>query len=185
VRTVAVRTAIGIAAAAVLCATRARALGPVDLEIAGRAGVAASAPDPDLDTNPYGFGLGGRAGVSFVGIYAGVSGIYYLGTSSAADRIHTAMEGAELGYTFGTPVFKVRPLVGFGNSTTTYAPLQGSGSSFDNLYVEPRVLLMVPLGTYFVGVDAAVILLPGGQLAGSDGVLRTAFGGHLELGMKF
>src|SRR5580704_7161554 len=68
--------ATGLAVAIVAFPTKAKALGPVDIEVGARAG-AAFGP-----LAPLGFGIGGRAGVSFFGFYAGVDVIDYLGATS-------------------------------------------------------------------------------------------------------
>src|SRR5260370_21062545 len=56
--------------------TKANALGPVDVEIGARAGVATS------PLGPLGFGIGGRGGVSILGLYAGIDVIDYLGATA-------------------------------------------------------------------------------------------------------
>jgi hypothetical protein len=61
----------------------AHALGPLDIEIAGKAGYGTN-PDSGLGFNPLGVGLGGRAGLSIFGLYAGVNVVDYLGGSQPA-----------------------------------------------------------------------------------------------------
>ena len=51
-----------------------RVLGAIGAKVGGATNPLAS-PAP----NPLGLGLGGRAGVSFFGIYAGVNALYYVG----------------------------------------------------------------------------------------------------------
>src|SRR5207237_10223909 len=93
----------------------AHALGPVDLEIGAKVG-AGTTPTGDK-INPLGFGLGGRAGVGIFGIYAGVSAMYYFG-SSASDPNHrtgkAVLYGAEAGYTFKLAFLELRPQLGVG-----------------------------------------------------------------------
>jgi hypothetical protein len=173
----------------------AHALGPVDLEIGARAGYGLS-PSSDFLANPYGVGLGGRAGVSIIGIYAGVSGMYYLGESSSvlggSVSAHTAMEGLEAGFTLPIPFVKIRPYVGVGNSTisSSVSGVAGSaglslGGSTSNLYLEPGVLVMIPLGTFFVGADATALILPSVTTGPSSSKLYAAPTFHGQFGVKF
>ena len=166
---------LGAALAALSYATPARALGPVDIEIGARVGVATD-PSSNLPTNPYGFGFGGRAGVSIFGLYGGISGMYYLGTSSTPQGIpavaggattaHTAMYGLEVGYTLPIPVVKIRPQVGIGDSIIGMSggladgPATPSGVSASNLYLEPGVLVFVPIRVMFIGADVNALILP-------------------------
>ncbi len=160
-----------------LSASSANALGPVTVEAAATLG---GGMNPSLVTNPLGFGLGARAGVSFHEVYGGIMGRYYLGTTAADATVNPgttapsslamrgALEGVEVGYTFGTPVFRVRPLVGVGNSTLfarSSPPGTVTSESFDNVYIEPGVLLMVPIKMFFVGADLGVVILPRAMLA--------------------
>src|ERR1700722_9165722 len=94
----------------------AHALGPVDLEVGAKVGYATSPSSVSGATNPLGFGLGGRAGLAFLGgIYLGGNIMYYLGgstnvpepatgatgvtqSSSVSISTNTLMYGGELGY---------------------------------------------------------------------------------------
>src|SRR5580700_3511933 len=81
-----------------LSTSPAKALGPVDLEIAGKAGYASGSNFP---TN---FGFGGRAGVSFLGLYGGLNLVEY--------PFHVLTYGGEVGYGFKISFITLRPLVG-------------------------------------------------------------------------
>jgi hypothetical protein len=185
-----------LALAAFFHANSAHALGPVDIEVGLKGGYAT---DAGLSPNPYGFGLGGRAGISVVGIYGGVSGMYYFGGSqqvAAASSVSTtsAMEGGELGYTFKLSVLKLRPQLGLGNVT-----LSGSGSanvngqnvpgsnSLSYLYLEPTGVVLISLGLFYVGADAGVIILPSGPSTNgtSSSSSDTSFCAHGQLGIQF
>jgi hypothetical protein len=63
-----------------LCVPKqAHALGPLDLEFGAKVG---GATNPGGNPqNVLGFGLGGRAGVSVLGLYGGVNVVYYFGSS--------------------------------------------------------------------------------------------------------
>ena len=183
----------------------AHALGPVDIEIAARGGFATNPSSDDFSATPYGGGIGGRVGVSFSGLYLGLSGMYYFGASGQVQNsftsitapLHTAMEGFELGYTLPLPFVKLRPQIGLGNSTITIGPFSsqatssgdGPSQSSSNLYVEPGLVLLIPLGTYFfVGADVNAIILPSakgenGQTNGSsDGYVSLSV--HGQVGIK-
>jgi hypothetical protein len=118
---------LGFASAfvATMMARDARAMGPVDIEAAGTLGVGTD-PLTKGGPNPLGLGGGGRAGVAFRGLYAGVALTYYAGESSGTfsyisqDRIadspasdHILMVGVEAGYGLRILGFlTVRPQVG-------------------------------------------------------------------------
>ena len=57
----------------------AHALGAVDIEGGARVGVGTN-PD-STGPNPFGLGVGGRAGVSIFHVYLGFSAIHYFGAS--------------------------------------------------------------------------------------------------------
>ncbi|HEY5242199.1 MAG TPA: hypothetical protein VIJ22_12060 [Polyangiaceae bacterium] len=182
------------AAAAVLTASvagDAHALGPIDLEVAAKAGLGTNPSGGPI--NPLGFGLGGRGGVSFFGFYGGIDVIYYLGgsetltppgpvgTGSEKASLHTLMYGLDLGYNFKVAILTIRPLLGLGNFTVTSNP---GGNSASNLYLEPGVTALVSLGTVFVGADANLLVLPGiSTPTGSQ--TETAFTLHGQIGLRF
>jgi hypothetical protein len=174
--------------AATMMARDARALGLVDVEVAGQVGLGT---DPLINggPNPLGFGSGGRAGVVLHGLYGGIAVTYYAGASgggtfSEGARIipvgnsysssdHALMYGIEVGYGFRIfGVLTIRPQVGLGNFTlfytqtdhinpfvqATFSPTQSG--SINNLYVEPGVTALVSLGMWLVGVGASVLVLP-------------------------
>jgi len=201
---------LGATLAALSYAIPARALGPVDIEIGARAGVATD-PSSNLATNPYGFGFGGRAGVSIFGLYGGISGMYYLGTSSPSQTIpaaggantaHTAMYGLEVGYTLPIPFVKIRPQVGIGDSVISMSgglvdtPSTPNGVSSSSLYLEPGILVFVPIRMMFVGADVNALILPSasgitptqngqGEMAGGSGKTYAALSVHGQVGVRF
>jgi hypothetical protein len=59
-----------------------------------------------------------------------------------------------------------------------------SGSGEHNLYFEPGVTALVPLGTFFVGADANLFVLP--HIADESGDKpQTAFTVHGQVGVHF
>jgi hypothetical protein len=178
----------------------AHALGPIDLEVGAKAGGGTnpfSGQTPST-INPLGFGLGGRAGVAFFGIYAGVDLMYYFGGSqtepiggvggvsqqNVSVSEHTLMYGVDLGYNFKISILTIRPQLGLGNFTLTSSG-GGQSTSVNNLYLEPGVTGLVSLGTLFVGADANLLVLPGiPQPDGGKGT-NTAFTLHGQVGVRF
>lgn len=180
----------------------AHALGPVDVEIAARAGFATNPVSSSSSNgvsfsapNPLGFGLGARGGVSFMGIYGGINVMYYFGGSNNASVLgqsvsfsdHTFMYGLEAGYGFTLiDILTIRPQIGVGNASfSSSANLQGAvnanvgGNNGSNLYLEPGVTGLVSLGGLFLGADANLLFFPG--LDNST----TAFSFHGQIGFKF
>jgi hypothetical protein len=158
----------------------AHALGPVDLEVGVKAGVGTNPDSGGGAINPLGFGLGGRAGLAFLGgIYLGGNVMYYLGGSDNGTSVHTLMYGGEAGYGFKLlDLLTIRPQVGLGNATFTASA--GSVSlSNSNLYVEPGVTALVSFGLLFVGADANLLVFPG--LNNS----QAAFTLHGQVGVTF
>ena len=162
----------------------ARAMGPIDIEAAGTLG-AGTDPLGKGGPNPLGLGGGGRAGVAFRGIYAGVALTYYAGESSGTfsyvsqDRLadspasdHALMVGLEAGYGLRMLGFlTARPQVGLGNFALSYAQPSSSticglpcdatlSGKIDNLYLQPGVTVLGSFGLLLVGVDASVLALP-------------------------
>lgn len=191
---------VAAAVAAFTVTTPAHALGPIDLEIAGRVGYASNPSSTDFPVNPYGFGFGGRAGVSFFGIYGGVSGMYYLGGSTTVDGVsgsyHTGMYGLEAGYALPIPVVKIRPQIGVGNSIIT-GSADGFSASTSNLYLEPGVLVFIPIGLLFVGADINALILPSvttgsssvsgptGSSSSSTSTTYASLSFHAQVGVRF
>jgi hypothetical protein len=145
---------VAAAAAGVLTLVTTRsahALGPVDLEVGLKAGVATN-PINGLNDNPLGFGIGARGGVGIFGLYGGIKFMYYFG----ADSEHATQYGVEGGYSLSVGPITLRPQVGVGNLT-----FSGNGASLSNIYVEPGVTVLVSLLGWYVGADANVLLTPG------------------------
>jgi hypothetical protein len=145
------------------------ALGPIDIEVAGKLGGGTN-PAGD-DPNPLGVGLGARAGASFRGVYGGVSFVNYFGEDQhppAALSVHSLAYGAEAGY--GLKVvgpLTIRGLLGIGNFTE-FVDNRGQvptlSKSHGSLYVEPALTVILSIGPVLVGADASVIALTSGLL---------------------
>jgi hypothetical protein len=168
-------TILAVSAAALLTLATIRpahALGPVDLEIAGKLG---------YGSNHLDLGIGGRAGVSFLGFYGGLNIVDYLGENSTS----ALTWGGELGYGFKISFITIRPLVGFGEEALSVpqagacvGPNCGSAPAANTFYVQPGGLLQFGFGHLIFGVDAGA-LIP--TASGS----RICFTMNGELGVRF
>jgi hypothetical protein len=191
--------ALSFTAASALVAHDANAAGPIDFEIAAKAGFGTT-PGGGSGPNPLGFGLGGRAGLSIIGLYGGVSLINYFGESQAAAFLstsaHTLMYGVEGGYGSKYGPLTLRAVVGVGNASETVdvtCPSQcpvtitiHSPGTQNNLYVEPGAMAMLALGTVTVGADANILILPSWtDTSSGKSSLDAAFTVHGQLGLKF
>lgn len=141
----------------------AHAFGPLDIEIAAKGGYGTAPNGGQGGPNPLGVGLGGRAGLSIFGLYAGVNVVDYLGGTVApiscppdpgagvvctGSSAHTLMYGGEFGYGFKISIVTIRPLIGVGS-----ALVSGSASN-SSLYLEPGVTGLLAFGIVIIGVDA-------------------------------
>jgi hypothetical protein len=176
--------------AGTVCVSRdAHALGPVDVEVGARVGGGTSPFGGQ--PSPLGFGIGGRAGASFLGYYGGLSLMYYLGGSSNTNMIssseHALLYGVELGY--GTKLLDLitlRGTLGVGNFAVSYTGV--GNTTLNNLYLEPCFTALVSLGIFFVGADISLIVLPGiGDPANQNASSSwdTAFTAHGQIGLTF
>jgi hypothetical protein len=170
----------------------AHALGPVDVEVGARVGVGTN-PDSN-GPNPFGFGIGGRAGVSIFHIYGGLSAIHYFGSSAdvggpgvAGTLINTSatysstLLGVEAGYSItAIPHLTLRPQLGIGNASFSFGDLSES-----HLYLEPGVVGLVTLGLVYVGADLNLLAVPGIDQGGGDTKTYTAFTIHGQIGIQF
>ena len=180
----------GLTVAILAFPTKADALGPVDIEIGARAGGVAG------PVAPLGFGIGGRGGVSILGLYAGIDVIDYLGatgpcgscSSPAGDGAPVVVKqsrsallyGFEAGYSLKISIVTIRPQLGLGNlrlSSAYGAPTPGPGAISNYFYLEPAIVGLVSLGVFFVGADVGALLLP----TGPDSALTV----HGQIGVTF
>ncbi len=175
----------GLTVSILAFSAKAHALGPVNIEISARAGVAAG------NIGPLGFGIGGRGGVSIMGLYAGIEVIDYLGATGECGGCSwpggaqpvmqsqsALLYGFEAGYNFKFSRVTIRPQLGLGNFRLSAWYGDPSARDISNyLYLEPGVVGLVSLGVFFVGADVGALLLP----TGSD-LAATA---HGQVGINF
>jgi len=205
-----------LAAIALLTAPSARAvegdgsspglLGALHPEITGRmmtgTVVPATAPAP----GPLaGLGVGGRAGVSYLGLYGGISLMDFLSAGSCIDSPsgscgseHAATYGAEIGY--GRTLFRmltIRGLLGLGdyeltnhtteppcNSSPCYPISPQSQGARANFYLAPAALVEVALGPVLAGLDATLFYMPSAAAPGAPAATFTTFMGGVQLGVR-
>jgi hypothetical protein len=180
---------LALVAAAAICISErhAHALGPVDVEIGARVGVATK-PDSNAP-NPFGLGIGGRAGVSIFHVYGGVSGIHYFGesatltlpTGTVKASYSTTLLGVELGYSItAIPLLTIRPQLGLGNAAFSFGDL-----SQNKLYLEPGVTALVSLGLLYLGADLNLLAIPGIDQGNGATKTYTSFSAHGQVGVMF
>lgn len=148
----------------------AHALGPIDIEVAGAAGVGFE--PADLKVNPYGFGVGARAGVNLGGLYGGARVAYYIGQAS----LDVTQLGVELGYGPTIGPLLVRGGAGIGHFTAG-----GSiASTSTYLYIAPNLtaLVRIPTSIVFVGADIEYTIVTGDSTWNSPAA-------HAQVGVVF
>ena len=165
----------------------AHALGPIDIEAGLRAGFATK-PSSN-DANPFGLGIGGRAGVGIFHLYGGISAIHYFGekqdiTSQVGTTrvsFSSTLLGLELGYSItAIPLLTIRPQLGIGNAAFSF-----QDDSTSHLYLEPGVVVLISLGLVYVGADANVLVVPGIDQGDGSTKTDTSFTLHAQAGIKF
>jgi hypothetical protein len=182
-----------------LAHAQARALGPVGIE-AGAKGGASFALDNPPHTNSGQFELGGRAGVTFFNVYAGVVGMYGFGQTVTVPSTdirassHSVKLGVEVGYNIKlVGPLSVRPQLGLGNDqvSASAGPIPVSTSE-GYFYLEPAVLVLATLTYFYVGADVGANLIPAGPSAnvcaagpGTCHSFDTAITADAQVGVSF
>jgi hypothetical protein len=169
------------AAAALAWSGDARALGPVSVEAAAKIGGGMN--PTTTGPTPLGFGIGGRAGVSYAGFYLGGSAVAYLGGSATAgieiESEHSAAYGVEGGY--GLEILghlTIRGLFGIGTFQQSGSGVATGG--LGNLYLEPGVTAFWSFGWLIAGADVNAFLLPS-----AVGTTYAALTLHAQVGIVF
>ncbi len=166
----------------------ARAVGPLDVEVGAKVG-AGSNPVNGGFPNPLGVGAGARAGVSLLGFYAGVSGMYYFGESgtfkeqyaggsilSGSVSVQSFLCGGELGYGVRLARFvTLRAQLGLGDDVIFASGTEYQANRFNNaifrlpvsgttqyLYLEPGITALIEVGKLYAGMDVNALILPSG-----------------------
>jgi hypothetical protein len=176
---------LGAAAAIGASEGDAHALGPVDVEIGAKVGVATK-PNSNAP-NPFGLGVGGRAGVTIFHVYGGVSGVHYFGESvelaggTLKASYSTTLLGVEVGYSItAIPLLTIRPQLGLGNAAFSFGE-----ASQSHLYLEPGVTALLSLGLLYVGADLNLLAIPGVDQGNGSTTTYTSFSAHGQIGITF
>jgi hypothetical protein len=151
---------LGLVIAALMSARPACAVGPVDIEVAGKVNYG-------FGGGGYGLGVGGRAGVSFAGFYAGMSVVDYPARPVVLDSSPIYTVGGEVGYGIKIASFTIRPLLGVGYWNESQSPCQFFGPASvptpscttTALYLEPGLVLAVSVWPILVGFSASALVL--------------------------
>jgi hypothetical protein len=145
------------------------------VELALRTGYG-SPMDPGSPANPYGLGVGGRAGFAGYHVYAGLYADRWFGGSGTAGPYDgPGSSGAQItnhdsAWTFGGElglnaavggIVTIRPMIGLGRVTTsvTASETPPDKISFSTLYFEPSLTFLVSWRSFFVGLDAGIEVL--------------------------
>lgn len=186
---------------------------PIDWEIATTLGYVS--PPIRGGTNPFGVGIGGRAGLSAFGLYAGITIVDFLGGRDVSLSDRSLLIGGEFGYggtvyTYERQHFKIvlRGLVGVGNAAVSHddpalaqntkpdivttasgRTINGSSPSTtvtaNNIYVRPTLSLMFIHQWQYVAIEGDVLVVPGISYGGADPSTWIAYGTQLHLGARF
>jgi hypothetical protein len=194
--------AAAVAVSTVAMTKEAHALGPLSIEVAAKGGYG-TAPDSSASINPLGATIGGRAGVSILGLYGGIDGEYFFGGSQTTAGVtghgHADKYGVQLGYNLGVPFITVRPQVGLGNFTVTASTdaatvagvaFPAFSKDYSSFYVEPGVVGIISFGMFFVAADANALLITsyptGTDMNGNTTTgFKASFTAHGQLGVSF
>jgi hypothetical protein len=122
--------------------------------------------------NPFGGGVGARVGLTFGHVYVGATVLYYLGGSDVGATDRALLFGGELGYAIPLlPTLTLRPSLGIGDAAVSHSEpvdvvTSASGASsvtttVHSLYLEPGVTTLLSLGSFLVGLDTGLRVVPG------------------------
>jgi hypothetical protein len=180
--------------AIVLPPWKASASGPVGFELGAKVGYGTSINGPAV--SPLGIGFGGRAGITFFGVYLGLDVVDYLGTGDGnGGDYHAFQFGGELGYGFRIRAVTIRPQVGVGDVYLFGSVAGLTSPAFPPslcLFGEPGITVLVSFGRVYIGLDAGALLIlnepayvqSGSQYTLTTG-LTTAVTTHAQIGIKF
>ncbi len=176
--------------------SEAHALGPVNVEVGAKVGLATN-PVSDAPYNPLGLGLGARGGVEILdSIYVGGNLMYYFGGSqdlpgsTGSASSHALLLGVEAGYGFHLSMLTIRPQLGVGEATlsSSFSSSNGSTSldgSTTQLYLEPGVTAFVTLGVVYIGGNVNLLVIPGVDQGNGDSKTWLSFAPGIQVGARF
>ena len=157
-----------------LSSREAHALGPVGIEVGLRVGDGTNPSGNNSGVNPFGVGLGGRAGITLFNIYAGVDIMDYLGSGDTYGGIYHAMQyGGTVGYGIKISVLTIRPQIGLGNISLSGSNNPADYPSSSTFYLEPGALAMITIGWLYFGADINALFITTEPAYGSGGNVNT------------
>ena len=146
---------------------QAHALGPLDLEIAARGGFGTNPSTLTGSPNALGPGIGARAGVSFLGLYGGLSFMYYFGETKDGISVNSTMYGVDLGFGFKLLSVPHDQTLKWASATSVGAVARLSPASPSPARTtatsSPGSSPRSGLGAFFVAADINALFVPGGR----------------------
>lgn len=154
--------------------------------------------------NPFGVGLGGRAGIRWSGVYVGIDIVDFLGETDVDITYAAMLYGLDVGYGFSVPAWPganwvLRPQLTLGDAAVSFSnPNSGadvvtsaSGSAgsdtitVNSLFVAPALRLQLESPAVFVAFEGSILVLPGIAYGGAEATTWISYGSTLELGVRF
>lgn len=140
-----------------VCASTARAepAPPLELSASLLAGVGVSGRSQDSTQVHYGFGYGGRAGVTLPArVYFGASFVHFAGSDSRSERVYTNTLDAEVGYEFRLlhDLIALRPQLALG--VVQAVTIQSDNAGYPlGLHAAPAVLVGLRLRPLLISAE--------------------------------
>jgi hypothetical protein len=123
--------------------------------------------------------------------------VNYFGESSGPPSVtvsrHALLYGVEGGYGSKMGPLTLRAQLGVGNYaesvdvsvTAPGSPAVPSTGTRNSLYLEPGLMAMLALGSFLIGADANILILPGRTELDGTSSFDAGFTVHGQLGVKF
>ena len=165
-------------------------------------------------TNPFGLGFGGRAGLVTSHVYVGFTIAQYLGGTDVTQSDMSLLAGGELGYGFVLHEssrwhLELRPIIGVGDAaishtdpsivanakvdvvttasgrTTTSRNAPSPTTTINNVYIRPKLALVLRHDWQLVALEAGGLIVPGIGYGGADPTTWLSYGAQLQVGARF
>jgi hypothetical protein len=151
--------------------------------------------------NPFGVGLGGRVGLTWSGVYVGISVVDFLGETDVDITYAAILYGLDVGYGFSVPAWSgaqwvLRPQLTVGDAAVSFSNpnstadvvTSASGSdtiTVNNLFVAPAIRLQLESSAVFAAVEGSILVVPGISYGGAEATTWISYGTGLVLGARF
>lgn len=165
-------------------------------------------------TNPFGAGFGARAGLITSHVYVGATVTKYLGGTDVTQSDASLLGGVELGYGFvlhHSPHWhlELRPMIGVGDAaishtdpslvqnvkvdvvttasgrTVTSRNAPSDTVSVNNIYIRPKLALVVSHDWQLLALEASGLVVPGISYGGADPTTWLSYGAQIQIGARF